>query len=96
MQLVQITFHFEFWGKIEAILDQEGINQFVRFPTVQGKDDEGKHMAARCTPAPCPWCRSRSRTKISTVSSRPSKNFREERKAHSHLNVVTLFVGQRL
>lgn len=50
MHLVQITFHFEFWENIEAILDEQQIDHFVRFPAVQGKDSEGKHYGTQVFP----------------------------------------------
>ncbi len=96
MYLVQITFHFEFWEKIEAILDERQTGWYVRFPSVQGKDRDGKHANTQVFPG------SLSVVQVLTEDGdldgllERLDGFRGERQAHRHLETIVLPVIRRL
>jgi hypothetical protein len=96
MCFVQITFHFEFWEKIESILDRHEIEHFVRYPTVQGKDSEGKHYGSQVFPGSVSVVQAQvEEDKIEDLF-KTLKDFREERRAHQHLEAIALEIERRL
>lgn len=96
MNLVQITFHFEFWEKIEAILDEGHIDHFIRFPAVQGKDAEGKHYGSQIFPGSISVVQALVEDENVNTLLESLKNFREERQAHRHIEAVVLNIARKL
>ncbi len=50
MKLLFISFHFEYSEEIEAILDQNQVQDFVRYPMLESKDIDGKHFGSQVFP----------------------------------------------
>ncbi len=50
MKLVHITFRFEYTDRIDKILDENGITDYVNYPMVQGSGQDGKHMGSKVYP----------------------------------------------
>jgi hypothetical protein len=96
MHLVQISFHFEFWEKIEAVLDECQVEHFVRYPTVQGKDVEGKHYGGQVFPGSVSVVQVQAGDGTIDKLFEALERFRDEREAHRHLTVVALRVSRRL
>lgn len=96
MHLVQITFHFEFWENIEAILDEQQIDHFVQFPAVAGKDREGKHYGTQVFPGSVSLVQAQVEGENVDSLFEALKSFREERQAHRHIEAVVLQIARRL
>jgi hypothetical protein len=96
MHLVQITFHFEFWEKIEAILDERRTGWYVRFPSVQGKDRDGKHDNTRVFPGSLSVVQILMEDDQIDDLMKRLDGFRAERQAHRHLEAIILPVVRRL
>jgi hypothetical protein len=50
LKFLHITYHFEFSDPIEALLDQQDIQDYVCYAMVQGKDRDGKHYDTKVYP----------------------------------------------
>ncbi len=96
MHLVQITFHFEFWEKIEPILDECRINHFVLFPAVRGKDSEGKHYGSQIFPGSVSVVQAQVKDEDLDGLFDALESFRRQRQAHRHLEAVVLDIARRL
>lgn len=50
MKFVHITFRFEYMDRVDQILEDHGVVNYVRHPTVQGKGIDGKHYGSKVFP----------------------------------------------
>ncbi len=50
MKFVHITFRFEYTDRIDTILEDHGVVNYVRYPMVQGKGIDGKHYGSKVFP----------------------------------------------
>ncbi|GEM_PF-615130 len=50
MKLLHLTFHFEYREAIEKILDEQGVQNYVVYPMMEGKDIDGKHFGSKIHP----------------------------------------------
>lgn len=96
MQLVQITFHFEFWARIEEILDRREVRYFLHYPSVHGKDSDGKHYGTQVFPGSLSVIQARMDDEHVDGLLEDLRRFREEREAHRHLEVLVLPVVRTL
>lgn len=96
MKLMHITFHFEFTENIEEILDANRIENYVRYPLVQGRDREGKHLGNQAFPGSITVIQAQMpEDKIGPVFE-ALKEFKEAKNAHQHLEALVLPVEDRL
>lgn len=96
MKLVSIWFHFEFSDRVERIVDEAGIQHFVRFSMIEGKDTDGKHYGTQVYPG-----------NVSVIQAQVSEEnleelmqqlgaFKREKEAHQHLQALVLPIERRL
>lgn len=96
MQLVQITFHFEFWERIEEILSRQDVPHFIHYPSMHGKDSEGRHYGTQVFPGSISVVQVRLEDDRVDDLLDELRRFREERDAHRHLDAIVLPVARTL
>lgn len=50
MKFIHITFRFEYMDRVDQILEDHGVDNYVRHPMVQGKGIDGKHYGSKVFP----------------------------------------------
>lgn len=96
MKLVNISYHFQYNERIERILDQNDIEHFIRFPMTEGKDTEGKHYGSQVHPGNVSLVQAQvPDTSVDSLLD-DLEEFKEERKAHQHLEALVLSVDRKL
>lgn len=96
MKLMQITVHFEFADAITAILDRQGISHYVRYPMISGKDREGKHYGTQVFPGNITVIQAQTPDSAIDALFCGLKAFRDEKRAHRHLEAFVLPIERRL
>ncbi len=97
MKLLHLTFHFEFADRIEAILEHNGVESFVRYPMMQGKDVGGeKHYNTQVHPGALTIIHAQIEDGKVAPLFKELKEFRDAREAHNHLEAVALAIEQAL
>lgn len=96
MKLVHITFHFEFAGEIEQILDEHEVANYVRVPMVEGKDDEGKHQGTQVHPGNVTLVQAMVAPDRLDGLMDALNEFRQARQTHEHIQALVLDVQRRL
>ncbi|MCC5888801.1 MAG: hypothetical protein JJT88_20370 [Gammaproteobacteria bacterium] len=95
-KLVQIHVHFEYTEAIEAILDRHEITEAVRYPMMEGRDQDGKHYGTQVFPG--------NVTVVQAVVDESGlddlfaelERFRSSKAAHAHLQALVLPIERRL
>ncbi|MFO7907127.1 MAG: PG0541 family transporter-associated protein [Planctomycetota bacterium] len=96
MKLLHIMVHFEFADAITQILDQHGVTTYARYPMIEGKDSEGKHYGTQVFPGNVAVIQAQvPEPKIDELMDR-FKSFKEQKRAHEHLEAVVLPIERRL
>ncbi len=96
MKLVHITFHFEYADAIERIVDRHGVEDFVRYPMVDSKDVEGKHYGTQVFPGNAAVIQAQVPDEKVEPLLEDLGRFREEKRAHRHLQALVLPIESRL
>ncbi|MFO7932069.1 MAG: hypothetical protein R6U97_11760 [Desulfosalsimonas sp.] len=96
MKFMHITFHFEYADKIEQILDRHEIENFVRYPMLEGKDAEGKHYGTQVFPGSTTVVQAQVPEDRLDALMGDLKTFREEKTSQKHLEAVVLPIERRL
>ncbi len=96
MKLLHITFHFEYWENVEAILDKHEISDFVRIPMVEGKDRDGKQYGNQVYPGNSSIVQAQVREEKVDEVLADLREFKESKDSHRHLQALVLPVEQRL
>lgn len=96
MKFVHITFHFEYSDEIERILDRHEVENFVRYPMLEGKDRDGKHYGSQVYPGSTTVVQAQiPEGRLDDVMD-DLRAFRQEKTAHLHLEAVILPIEKRL
>ncbi|MCF8085940.1 MAG: hypothetical protein K9J48_03500 [Desulfohalobiaceae bacterium] len=96
MKFLHIIFHFEYSEDIEAILDEHGIQDFVRIPMVEGKDRDGKHYGNQVYPGNSSVVQAQvPEEKLESVLD-DLKAFKDSKASHRHLQALVLPVERYL
>lgn len=96
MKLVHIEYHFEFSENMEEILDKHGIENYVRFPRIEGKDRDGKHFGSKVHPGNSAVIQAQvPEDKIESLL-KDLKGFKEEKESHRHLQALVLPIEDRV
>jgi hypothetical protein len=96
MKLLHVTFHFEYADAIELILDRHEITEYVRYPMVEGRDCEGKHSGTQVFPGSVSVVQAQVPEDAIDALLSDLRAFRDEKRAHAHLQAVVLTVDQHL
>lgn len=96
MKLVSIWFHFEFSDRIEAIVDESGVENFVRFSMIEGKDRDGKHYGNQVYPGNISVIQAQVPEDYLEEFMRKLGAFKREKEAHKHLQALVLPIERRL
>ncbi|MFP3998907.1 MAG: PG0541 family transporter-associated protein [Desulfobacterales bacterium] len=96
MKFVHITFHFEYSEEIEQILDKHEIENFVRYPMLEGKDRDGKHYGSQVYPGSTTAIQAQVPSDRIDALMADLKAFREEKTAHLHLEALVLAIEKKL
>ncbi len=96
MKLLHISFHFEYAEDIEEILDRHEVDNFVRYPMMEGKDLDGKHFGSQVFPGNT----SIVQAKITDEKVEPLleslQAFRQAKQSHNHLETLVIPVERTL
>lgn len=96
MKFLHITFHFEFSEQVEKILDEAGIESYVRYAMVQGKDREGKHFGSKVFPGSTTVVQAQVPDGKMEKLLEKLKDFREDKKSHRHMTVTVMAVEESI
>lgn len=96
MKFMHITFHFEYSDKIEQILDRHEIENFVRYPMLEGKDSEGKHYGTQVFPGSTTVVQAQVPEDRLEDLMGDLNAFRKEKTSQKHLEAVVLPIERRL
>ncbi|MFW6325001.1 MAG: PG0541 family transporter-associated protein [Desulfovibrionales bacterium] len=94
MNLVRIVVHFEFADRIESILDEFGIEQYVRISGVESKDADGKHFGTKVYPGMAILMEALVEDSGLPDLLHALKEFKEERPVHRHIQIQVLRIEQ--
>lgn len=96
MKFLHLTYHFEYAPRIEEILDEHDPPHYVRYSMMQGKDSDGKHFGDQVHPGNVSIVQAQVPDEDLDALLADLKEFRDEKKAHEHLEAVVLPVERRL
>ena len=96
MKLLHLSFRFEFTDRIEVLLDRHNVRHFVRYPMVEGKDRDGKHFGGKVFPGSVSVVQAQVEDEKVEGLLEDLRSFREEKKAHRHVEALILPVERRL
>ncbi|EFI33626.1 hypothetical protein Dthio_PD0961 [Desulfonatronospira thiodismutans ASO3-1] len=96
MKLVHITFRFEYVDHVERILDDSGVEDYARYPMVEGKDQEGKHFGSQVFPGSVTVCQALVKNDLVEGLMQRLQEFRMKKGAHRHLRAAVVPVEQVL
>jgi len=96
MKLMHITVHFEYAEVIEQILDDQGVIDYVVYPMLQGRDEEGKHEGSQVHPGNFTALQAQVPEEKVEAIFKSLEHFRSEKRAHEHLEAVTMPIERRL
>ncbi len=96
MKLVHISFRFEYVDHVERILDESGIEDYVRYPMVEGKDQEGKHFGGQVFPGSVTVCQALVKDDMVHGLMESLQRFRMKKNSHRHLRAAVMPVEQAL
>ena len=95
MKLVRITFRFEFWDAVEAILDENEITDFTRVDCA-GRDRDGKHYGSKVFPGRMMLVEALVEDDATPDLLAGLRAFRESKKAQEHMRAAVIEVGEQL
>ncbi len=96
IKLVHITFPFEYAGPIERLLDRHAIDEYVRYPMVDGKDKLGKHFGTQVFPGNAAVVVAQVNEEGLEALLAELREFRDAKPAHATLQAVVIPVERRL
>ena len=96
MKLLHISVHFEYAELIEQLLDRQGVIDYVAYPMLEGRDEEGRHDGTQVYPGNFTVIQAQVTTEMIDPIFQQLAQFREEKPAHHHLEAVTLPIERRL
>lgn len=96
MKLVHVTYHFEYAGAIEEILDTHDIQDYARYPMMEGRDEKGKHFGTQVHPGNVSVLQARVPEEKLDELMEDLKSFKESKPAHQHLEALVLPIERRL
>jgi len=94
MKLVQISFHFEYADRIEALLEQHEVPHFIRHPRVQGLDVDGRQYGSKVFPGHMMVIQARLDDDRIEPLLETLEEFRTDKTSHAHLEALVLPVEQ--
>lgn len=92
MKLLHVTVQFQYAEMIEAILDRHEVESYVRYPTVYGRDCDGKHQGSKVFPGNFSVLQALVPDDRLEAVLDQLRSFRGEREAHNHLRAVAVAV----
>ena len=96
MKFLHITYHFEFSDRIEDLLEGHDIQDYVRYPMMQGQDSDGKHCGTKVFPGSTEVVQACVPDDAVDGLLNDLKQFKEAEKSHRHLRALVLPVEQML
>lgn len=90
MKFVQIAVHFEYSDFIDGLLDRHQVIDYVRYPMMEGKDQEGKHFGSQVFPGNFTVYQAEVRQDMIDGLFREMEDFRASKEAHRHLQAIVL------
>jgi hypothetical protein len=94
MKMVHITFRFEFSDAIEAILERNGVTDFVRTRLVDSRDRDGKHYGSKTFPGNGTVVQALVEEETLGPLLEELRLFKEEKRSHGHLRALVLPVEE--
>ena len=96
MKFVHISVHFEYTAFVEATLDRHEVQDYVRYPMMEGKDQDGKHFGSQVFPGNVTVFQALVKEENLDPLFDELERFRRSKPAHEHLQAVVLPVERCL
>ncbi|MFU8816605.1 MAG: hypothetical protein ACNA7W_14750 [Pseudomonadales bacterium] len=96
MKLVQIHVHFEYTAAIDALLDRHAVVEAVCYPSMEGRDRDGKHHGSQIFPGNVTVFQVLLPATAVDALFVDLERFRRHKTAHHHLQALVLPVERRL
>lgn len=96
MKLIHIHFKEQYSDHLEEILDRCGVELYVAYPGVEGRDRDGKHQGSQAFPDRLETIQAQVPEEKVDQLLDALRKFRDEKKAHQHLEAVVLPIERRL
>lgn len=96
MKLVHVTVQFQYAEAVEAILNRCGVERWVRVPRIHGRDRDGKHDGSQAFPGNVTLVQAQVEDGDVDALLDALVTFRDDKRAHEHLDAVVLPVERRL
>jgi hypothetical protein len=96
MKLVMIAYRFEYNEQVERILSENGIENFIRHPSTDGGEREGKHYGSKVHPGHMAqvWAQVADDNLDALMDA--LNEFRQSQQAREHLTALVLGVEREL
>lgn len=92
MKLVIVSVHFEYADVIEELVDRHEPDQYFVYPRIEGRDSEGFHEGTQVHPGNLTAMHIRMDDELVDGLLNDLDQFRQEKKAHHHLEAMVLNV----
>jgi hypothetical protein len=96
VKFLHLTYHFQYTDLIEDLLDYHNIQDYTRYSMVEGKDDQGKHFGTQVYPGNTSVVQAQVPEESVDPLLSDLREFRDEKKAHEHLEALILPIERRL
>lgn len=96
MKLVHISFRFEYTEDVDLILQENQVADFVLYPMIQGKGQDGKHFGTQVFPGNFSVVQAAVEDQQVEGLLNDLQKFRQSKKSHEHLRAWVLPVEQEL
>ncbi len=90
MKLLRVTVRFEYVDPVESILVDAGAEDFVRWPRLQGCDQEGRHYGSQVFPGHLSLIEALVCEDLLDTILERLEEFRSQRQSHEHLRAAVL------
>ncbi|MFO7820761.1 MAG: hypothetical protein R6V56_01685 [Lentisphaeria bacterium] len=95
-KFLHITFHFEYTDQVERILDDNGINDYIRVSMIEGRDCDGKHYGTQVYPGNSSVIQAVVDDDKLDAVMQGLREFKQAKNTRHHLQALVLPVEQEL
>ncbi|MFW5730349.1 MAG: PG0541 family transporter-associated protein [Desulfonatronovibrionaceae bacterium] len=96
MKLVHISFRFEYTEDVDLILQENQVADFVLYPMIQGRGQDGKHFGTQVFPGNFSVVQAAVEDHQVKRLLEDLQQFRQSKKSHEHLRAWVVPVEQGL
>jgi len=96
MKFLHVTFQTQYRDAIEALLVEQGVEQFVMYPREAGRDRDGKHDSTQAFPGSLAAVQGPIDDDRVDAVFEALRRFQESKRAHAHVDAAILPVERVL